>query len=627
MILDPIAPVALFLFCVACFLTGHFFIRRFLAFVDPFFGGMISIALGYGVIAYFLVFLGVMGHLTWLPVSLFFLCVFLFGARHIREFLRWFSSLFSYMFKKGGGSGLRFLQILFAAVAGATLLFCFLPEIAHDSLVYHLNLPKLYVQTASMRIQEYDLMTYRPMLLECLYSLAFLFKCLPLAKLIHWLTGFLLVMGLMKMIEDETRSYATALFLGLMLLVTPMFINEIQTTYTDVGAAFFVFLSFVLFLYGMEKTQRALYFFSGLLMGLAVSTKLLAAITAAGMVVAYVCCEASGASRPRLRFSKAYFMPLVIFAAGFFLGFGYWSVRNAVFTGNPFYPYFSGLFGLPNAALEQEFIQGGIPKTVINFLLLPFLIQFRPDVFDRHHFIGPFFLIAFVLMLFAIRRSFRVRFTTVTVLCVLAIWFFLCQNYRYLLPVMPLLIYASAVGYSCLKENQSRAGKLAQKLVIAGGLASLFISLLIGGYHFRGHLKAVFYGWSPSRYLSAMEPSVDIADWINRHLPVSSKILSVGDIRAFYFDRSFVGVDVYAIRHPEALKISESENLRHLRERGFTHLLIRFTARGKEISSNPLDAAYWAPLVNVKNGLPKVFHLESRNIRGDKFVYELFQLD
>ena len=527
----------------------------------------------------------------------------------------------------GGGGASRIFQGVLLLSAVITFLFCFLPEISHDSLVYHINLPKIYAQTGAIRVQEYDLMTYRPMLFESLYSLAFIFKSVPFAKLVHWLSGFLLTVGVVRLVEAETKSYRLAIFLGAVLFTSPLFINEVQTTYTDIGSAFFAFLSFVLLLEGMSKAKYVYYGFAGVFMGLAISTKLLTSLMACGVVLAFWACAAKNPRERRPDVLKHYLVPMIVFGAGIFLGFGYWIVRNAVLTGNPLYPYFASLFGSQGAAIEQEFIQGGVQKNLLSFLGLPFLMEFVPEAFDRHHYIGPFFLLALPLMICEAFWSMPALFAAITFGAVLFIWYFLCQNYRYLLPVMPLLFFAAAIGFVSL-DAEGGSKRWLRRFAVVAGILCLCGNIVLGVYHFRGHFKAVLGGWSSERYLVAMESSMDAALWVNRNLPADAKILSVGAIRAFYFDRAYVAGDMYTLRHPEISRMNSADVLKQIKQRGFTHLLVR-QPENPVIAQALAQAPTYAPLFrlsDLKNGLQEVYHLKSRNTREENDVFAIYKI-
>lgn len=623
MIPDPLAIAWMIFFVAVVFLAGDLFFGKFLKEESPLIRGILCMALGYGIIAYLLIFLGQFGVLRPKLVTFLLFGLIFFRFSRFKELFHWIRDAASVLGRKDGERGARLFQWVLLLLMSLTFLFCFLPEIAHDSLVYHINLPKLYAQTGSMRTNPYDMMSYRPLLLESLYSLAFLWKSLPLAKLIHWLTGVLLTLGLIRIVEKKTGSYRLAIFSGLMLFSTPLFMNVIQTTYTDVGTAFFACFAFYLFLRAMETRRPALFFLSGVLMGLAVSTKLLTGIMAAAMVFSFVVCGIMGWTKRKAAERREIFYAILVYGAGVLLAYGYWIGRNAIATGNPFFPYLSSIFSGPRFPFEREFITGGVPKTILNFLLLPVLVTFSPDFFDRHHYIGLIYLLGLPFFIYGSFKSDKVRLASLTTFFVFSAWFYLCQNYRYLTPVLPLLLCGGAWGFS--KWNpMSKFTRILRRVAIGSAFFALVCNLGLSAYHFRFHLKALVSGSTSQQYLRAAERTFDIAQWVSTHLPKDARILSFGEIRAFYFDRAFVGEDVYGIKHPDAFEMNGEAFLQTLRRQGFSYLLV-CSSVDPSIKSSVLFRSLetW---IGKENGLKEVFQVRSRNQRETQCLYRLFEL-
>lgn len=614
---DFLAPFALFVWIFAAYLAGEIIAGKYFQSEDSLMSGIIYIALGYGILGYSLILLGQFGLLRLSWVTAVVGCVLILRRSGVRKFTRWLSAFGSFLnFKREGG----WLAATLLGLFGVTFLFCFLPEIAHDSLVYHINLPKLYAQSGWMRTNPYDIYSYRAVLLESIFSIAFLWKMISLAKMIHWATGVLLTLAFMRAIEQKTSRHGLALLSGLCLFVTPLFINEIQTTYTDVGATFFAFLSFYLFWNALEKKRFGLFLLSGSLMGLGISTKLLTMMTAFALMASFLTLRLADRSRER---EADLLKPILGFVLGLLIAYAFWAVRNALVTGNPFYPFFAKFFpGSAQIPLEREFAREGVSKTILNTLLLPFLLTFSPQRFDLHHYVGPLYLLTLPFLIYGALKSKRIRFAAFTVLYFCMGWFFIAMNYRFMATILPILLYGGILGFY---KWQSSFPTLKRVASLVQWVLFLSLALLFGlsAYHFRDHVRAIFSHWSPKQYLCFMERTYDVAGWANGHLPKAAKIMGIGEVRAFYFDREFVGSDVYELVGPKVHAMPGPKLLRRLRNEGFTHLLIGTPVGSEEVY--PL----FRPLIGMigkKDGITEIFNGTSQNEREKRFFYRLFEI-
>ncbi len=202
------------------YLAGSFF-NPILKSFGRIFRGACFVGLGYFLIGSLLLGLGVLKMLS--PSVVFVMCSLVCVSRicFFPDLVGWAGDVWDLLWGEKKSLSVRVLQVFFLFQILFTAMLCGLPEVAHDSLVYHMNLPKLYVQAGTISTYYYDLMSYRPLFLQVLYTLAFLFNDPGLAKLIHWTTGILMSVVLMDMCQTSGASYRFSLFAGLMLLLTP----------------------------------------------------------------------------------------------------------------------------------------------------------------------------------------------------------------------------------------------------------------------------------------------------------------------------------------------------------------------------------------------------------------------
>src|SRR3989338_4580768 len=112
------------------------------------------------------------------------------------------------------------------------------PETANDSLCYHLNLPKQFLWAHQVFALPYDVNAGFPLLMEMLYTLGLGIGGAGLAKFFHFLTGLIpagcIAAAASRMVPSQYGKWA-----GLLFLTTPGILNQLGTTYVDVGLACF----------------------------------------------------------------------------------------------------------------------------------------------------------------------------------------------------------------------------------------------------------------------------------------------------------------------------------------------------------------------------------------------------
>ncbi|MDD5672350.1 MAG: glycosyltransferase 87 family protein, partial [Candidatus Omnitrophica bacterium] len=321
----------------ALYCAGSFF-GPLLKEEDPLMRGVLKVACGLGLFAYFMVGIGTAGLLNVWFVIAFVLLVYGLRWHALGEFKSWLVSIRDRVFAKGGWFCFLCQTALVFSVLFAFGL-CFLPEIANDALCYQLNLPKLFVQNRSTLPLVFDLNSYMPLLAQHGYAAGLLFHSVAMAKLFHFVAGLLLFLACFQVIYAETGRRVLALFFALMLWLTPTVINQVTTTYVDVTVALFTFLALHLFLRGLQLGRSGIFLLSGLLFGLAVSTKLLAAMGGLPFAVLILLMFLRREHKAKMTGHAA------AFAAGALLACGFWFVRNVWLVHNPVYPYFGEIFG------------------------------------------------------------------------------------------------------------------------------------------------------------------------------------------------------------------------------------------------------------------------------------------
>lgn len=566
---SPLMTLIFFLMSIPVFYSaGAFFLSRI---VNPhnystIMRGILFTSAGLGIIGHVFAFLGHAGILNANMVLLTAFVFLAFGAAFYRQmFFAWSSEIKKLMIGSPGTMGAFLILAAGFVLAFAAVL---LPEIANDALCYQLFLPKQFILLGSSAPILYDLNSYIPLLMNHLYMAGLLLGSISLAKIFHFLSGVLLTLALTESIRENTSNKTVAVAFGAAFFLTPTLYNQITTTYVDGAASLFAFLSFTVFLRALRETRKKDFFLAGLFFGFSASTKILAliAVIPLGMLCLY-----SWFRNYRKAGNKTFFNGLLFSAVGGLAGTGFWFIRNAWLTNNPFYPYLSSVFGTQEFHFVEQFREMGPPKTLLRYLSLPFDMTFRPENYDYGHWIGPFYLMVLPFFLLAVLRNEKMREHTLYVWGFISVWFVFFHNARFLLQMMPVYLWVAAWGAANVLDRSP----LWRKRLIQGlyGLIITFL-LLISVYHYRFIFKPLAGFWNYEVYLTKMERSYPAAQWANQHLPKNARIFNVEEIRMFYFDRPSQREIWFRLGTGYPSKDHTPEQLaQRLKNAGFTHIL------------------------------------------------------
>lgn len=421
---------------------------------------MVEIALIVGVYSYLIFGLGLLSQLGTVQIKavtflLLFSIFYLIYAKNtlLKKEIKdlWL------VLKKERLSLLLFLILVLGAIVN--LIGVLGPELAFDSLWYHLTLPKIYLREQKIFFLKGGLFYYSslPKLTEMLYLASLVFS--PdgiLAKFIHFLFGIFSVIALFNLSKRYLRTKQS--LLAAVLFYTSLIVGwESIAAYVDLTRTFFEILALDLFLqWNDSRGKKMLLYESAIMMGLAFSTKLIAF---ASLLTFLILIFAAG---KKLQFSLRYFL-LTIFIVSPWLVFSYIS------AGNPVYPVFGGI-------LDANHHFAG-------FNLFTFIKDIWKLFYHPADMTSPLFLIFFP---FILGYSFNKKTNSIKKLLVyffLALFFWYLTprtgGSRFFLPYLPILSFLIVISLG----NER---KFYQKFLL---ITVLFCSLINIGYRFLANYK------------------------------------------------------------------------------------------------------------------------------------------
>jgi hypothetical protein len=222
---------------------------------------------------------------------------------------------------------------------GVGLAMAFVPEIFYDSLVYHLGVPRWWLLEGGVRYYP-STTAQLPFARQMLNLFGLALGGEPLAKLIHWSSAPLMVLTFAAMARrHSTPTAAWVASLGFFSM--PMVNANLWTAGVDVGMSAFALLAALCFLNALTDPgyETGWSVLAGVFSGLVFASKYTGFlwVVCLGIVLTgwfwVVKRELWRGLRLGLLFGGAAFLLILP-----------WLVKSWILTGNPFYPYFAGVF-------------------------------------------------------------------------------------------------------------------------------------------------------------------------------------------------------------------------------------------------------------------------------------------
>ncbi len=516
-----------------------------------------GLCLGYGLVGYLILLIGLFGFLN-LQVAV--VSLGLLSLVLVREeffWLKWFLGLPRRLFSLREEDPRSFyLALAGLGVLILALLQALLPPTAHDSMCYHLYIPKRFVAAQRVEYFPYLVNSLFPFLIEMHFTLALLFGKPALANIFHLFTGIGSFLGIIAL-GRRFGSLWTGLAAGLIFILTPGIFNQMVITYNDVGLAFFSFFAFYAFLKLEEKQGRLKGFvLMGIFSGFAMSVKYLALFHMGiiGILIFIL------GMRKKINLKQVLAgLPFYLLFTGLFCFI--WYLRSYLHEGNPVYPFFPEIFG--GTGKEYDFERAGVGKGILDFILVFWRLTMHPQNFGGTWAqLGLCYLTFLPLLFLLMKRKWSpgglspfVIFSSIYFI----FWFYTVQNLRFLFPLLPVLSILIAVAARPYRMW------LAVLLMLNAGFAV---------YHGKSGYAYLLGRENAASYLSREERTFALAQWINQNIPKDAKVLNVEEVRMFYFDPEMIREREFRkkTRYPEIAQTPE-EVLEILKKAGISHIL------------------------------------------------------
>jgi hypothetical protein len=476
------------------------------------------------------------------------------------------------------------------------LLQALAPPLKWDSLVYHLEMPRQYLDAGKIIYLENNLFVGFPQLVEMNYTWTMALRSGQTAGVLGWAIGMLALVGVeglaRRLVNPQVGWIAPA------IIITGAHVGQaLSWAYVDLWVMLFGVSILIALTAYFQNNKKLWLLVAALMVGFALSTKytagILLPIGSLMLVLNWLSCNRKPLNSESRETIKGLMIDLVVFIAIVFIVFSPWLIKNYVFTNNPLYPF---LFpGRDLDTLRQSFHKGSLtPRTLLDDLLLPWHVTVLSveggDIegiprYDAS--IGPLFLALIPLLVVGWKKleSEKIVILRYFLWLSVAAWVYWAsvahladslmraRHYFGVFPVFAVLAVAGYWSISQIKISQVRVGRLITALMI---LSYVLTSLT---------LLIVFVSANPLPLLLGLETEQDYLEdqlgWyavametIN-NLPSQSKILFLWESRPYYCESTCIPDTIldrwwyYRRTLGEADKISSQ-----LRSENVTHVLI-----------------------------------------------------
>jgi hypothetical protein len=506
------------------------------------------------------------------------------------------------------------LLLIAVAIAAATVMHLS-PLMSTDALVYHMQIPRLYVEAGRLVRVPYNVYANMPHAGEMLYTAGYLLGGEGPAKCID--LGFRIV--LLCALAGFARRWLGvrhALLAPCVFLMNPLVLDNRTVANIDVAMAL-VFLLAVVEMLRWEETGRARHVlvasvFAGTLAGM----KYTGGLFAAALFVTFLI---FAAARGRERAPAWHLLLLPFPALAFFLP---WLLKNILMTGNPIYPLMPERFGGIewNAELGSQLVSWqasmGMGRSVADTIALPWNMTVRANLWYENFdgILSPLYLMwipAAALWRPIPTAGRRLALLSLLALCV---WAWGPQQLRFFMPALPLL--SLLVAWVLDRAASGLLPRLASLLALLMSFAYFVLfTLHIAAVTLPNQTPAALGLETREDYLLRWPPlPYEAMERANRELPENAKLVLLWENRAYYLDRPYVADSFYEASWIMQLIAQDPSGAlfeQRLRDEGVTHILMN-TDLGK-IFGRHYNPRLREALDRFVRERAKILHFSERN--------------
>ncbi len=268
------------------------------------------------------------------------------------------------------------ILILGLAIGALSLIHALGPPWDYDGLMYHLLGPKLFLEAGRVFPNTDNWYINGPFTIEMIFTVGMAFGDDVFPKLIHYAFGVLLVLATYAFGRRWVGSQAAWLAVAV-LLTLPTLPVWAAFAYIDLGWSLYEFLAIMMAILWLQDRDTKHLIAAGALLGLAMGSKYLGlhGLLVLGVFVVIALRKAGWHQIVRSGLSLS--VPALLVASP-------WYIKNAVWFGNPVFPFYFGGVGWDPQRLEfyTAYLDTfGVGRELLDYLLLPWNMYVQHERF------------------------------------------------------------------------------------------------------------------------------------------------------------------------------------------------------------------------------------------------------
>jgi len=412
----------------------------------------------------------------------------------------------------------------------------YLPPTGFDVLMYHLGVPRLYLNAHGIFPTPDINGSYFPFGIEMLYMLGMMLDGAISANLVNY--GFAVMGGLaaavfcMRFLKESSGFVAFTVYVSV-----PIILWLMPQAYIAFARAAYTMLALHALSAWSSGNDRRWLFVAAIFAGFCMAIKYTGVVTV-GLFALWILAEQALVAKAGLKKAVA--------GAGILVGLAVlislpWYVKNVVMYHNPVYPFLPNLFG--NANIESHggpmraFLSGGAASVAGRFISSFWETTFNARAFQLSwsNGFGP----AFLMLVPGVLLFGRPKRPMVLLLLYCLAYFSIIifgSNLRYALPIVPALSVLAAYPIGRLiKDEMTVPRAFGYALLVVFSVAVLLAPTPradVQGFPSLGPAQtAVYYTEMRNGYLA----SYDAWRWIDANLPKDAVIYQLWDDASVYF--------------------------------------------------------------------------------------------
>jgi hypothetical protein len=390
-------------------------------------------------------------------------------------------------------------------------IYAILPPTFYDSLVYHLGIPNLYLQSSGFIATPQFLFANTSVYYEiALIPAVFAGDIVP--RIFHFLLGAVFVLAVADFAAEFFGIKKRGIFI-LALLSMPMTLFLLSTEMNDLIGAFFIFL-------GIRYLLQKRFPLSALFWGFAVGIKYFNILHMILFLGIYLVKERQFPVKKLTLFgliSAAVVIPML--------------VKNYVFAGNPFFPFLSQYF--PKGFWDSsrlQFVQNDVGKmyySVLELVKLPYTVSFGSMGFGGA--VGAQFLIflPFLLISEVRQRLGKKWFLLLFSILLLCVGGYLTGSARFIYIVFVFMTFYLAVIYESIDQK-------IVKFLFIFVIAMNFVTGIALQEQSNHSYQLLSGRYDVEMYKTSMFPSYPAIAYVNEHVIPGTRTIIEGEARNYY---------------------------------------------------------------------------------------------